>query len=1597
MGPPSLRPRWQSVATVLALVGGSFAVLLFASPDAAALTYVAGEISSDTVWDLTGSPYVIVGHVLVRPGVSLTIMPGTTVRFNAGQALYVEGRFQANGFPGNEISFVRNNTMIAIPPQGIQFNASSSGSVSWSFIDRMDRGVTAIDSSPDIQDNFIDHAFMGVALGNSLANVARNAINDTQWAIYAIAGGAPFVSSNLITNVTGNFPVGIYVTSGAAANLWFNAIVGVAGRSPGNAGVPGAPGAAGSAGIGILVDGAPWATIQQNAIDSVYGGRGGDGMNNPGGTGGRGGDGGGAAGIVIGGTSSVDLGDNTITNVNSGRGGNGGGSVTTSFGGDGGVGGTASAIQAIAISSDAAVSRSWIDGVRAGSGGNGGDGATDDGAGGNGGESYGVLPLAAMNWDATGNTIQNLLGGFGGNSTNPGTGNNAGGMGGPATGIAVSGVANAATLHSNTVMSLSGGPGGRGAIGGSGGNATGAFAVGDGNFNATSVTGNWVQDLTAGNGGLGFRNGGNGGSAAGYLSGYVTPYFGSNGVWSVQGGDGGDAIDGTNGGRGGDAVGEGYFMVPSAWSASAWINTITKGAAGFGPPIQASFASGYFVEGSSSMTSQLIMENATLFNVEDRDIWISNDAIGTTINTPFQSTKLMVEATSTLYVMNYLSTSVYWSDGFTPVSGANVVVTEDGSVVWNITSATGFDQWLLTLDRYYPGSTSATDVLNVVGVSYLTYTFGSNPRTVDMASGQVETFVMDDGDAPTSTAGVLPVYTGTFSFDVNYTATDGNGTGLDTITLWYRRDGGAWTAFGTQFAGPMGWFAFTAPGDGTYEFETVATDTVGNVEAGPATNESWTIVDTTRPLSAVNTLPLYENTFSFSVSWAPDPGVTDIVSYTVQFNRGFGWTNWLVNTPQSSGTFTAVSQGVYQFRSIARDGAGNVEIVAGNDTYTLVDTIGPSTFATALPKYQTSLTFPVAWEAESDDVASFRIDVRDNGVGWNTWILSTTLLTADYTGQDGHTYEYRAVGTDFAGNVESQPAGNESWTIVDTTLPLSLVASLPTYRTSLQFTVAWAPEAGVTDIASYRIDVNDDSTGWTTWIATTTTTSASFTGQDGHKYEFRSIARDAAGNAEGVPPTADSSTTVDTTPPTTTGTPSGTIGNNNWYTTAVLVTLAATDATSGLASISYRVDAGPWQTYTSQIGVAVEGRHTVEYQATDNASNVENVVSLSLDIDLSPPVSSATLLGTQGDNNWMTTPVAVTLSATDTASGVASGEYRIDGGSWTGYTGAFSVAADGGHTVDFRATDNAGLTETAKTVTFRIDQQIPLVVTTAPRGTDTNTTPRIVITFSEAMNRTSVEIAFSITPDVSGIFAWNANSTSVTFTPDQTLQPGTAYFISLSQSAKDMAGNPLPQTTTYQFTTVATAPGNDLEVGYLWWLLIAIAAVLGSLFVLRSRLPVGTKTSPAAAAEPKKEEQATIDDVFLLYHDGILIKHETRRLKPDIDTDILSGMLTAVQSFVKDTFRSEEGHLDEMTFGEMHILIGRGKWIILAAMIRGEGTDSMAKQMQKCIEEMEAHHAQVIEAWDGNMTLARVLSPYISKMIRGEYISSEYLPPPPPP
>ncbi len=1436
-------PRTHSALTVLAILLVSFAGLVAVSPRASATTYVSGVITVDTTWGLADTVYVVTNHVTVAPGAVLTIEPKTTVRFDPFMGLFVEGGLFADGRPGTEINFLSNSSVLPWPWMGIQFNGSSYGSVTFSTFERPDRAVTAIDSSPFISDNLVRTATIGFALVRSSATVTdnvilratafgiylnqsdpdieRNRINNTFTGINAEFFSAPYIANNVITNTTGAFAVGIWTQTGTTAGLWFNQVLGTRGNAGVNGLGAGGNGGLGGSGVGILVMNAPDATVIGNVVDTVIGGRGGNGIDSPGGTGGRGGDGGTGAGIIVSASAFVDLGSNDVFNIYGGRGGNGGGSAATNFAGSGGNAGPAIGFYVIGSSAASVTWSNLANGVTGGVGGNGATAGIADGNGGTGGDAIGFSMWNDLDADVSGNTAVNVRGGPGGNSSGTGAGRASGEGGGDALGVSAYSVGGSLTMfHSNTFSGLRAGNGGRGQqTGGSGGNATGIIVFGnaDGLFNETTATWNQIQSVTGGAGGLGTRRGGNGGAASGIVMLLSTWTSYGNYISSLQAGAGGDALAGANGGRGGDGAGLAAVLVPSGWSGWDTVSSVAAGSPGAGPPIQLSHGTGVYVAGNQTVSGRFTFENGTLQGTGDRDLWIDNDADGTTINTPFNGAKVRVEAAANLTVMNFLGLEIYQPDGFTPLPGADVLVEDEGTPVWSLVSPTGFEQWLLVTDRVYRQSSTATDNRTDVTVTFGSDTFLNDPRTVDMASSHSETFVMVDGTAPTSAADPLPPYENTWNFTVSYTASDGGGVGLGNITLYYKRNGGGWIPFATQPAFPFGSFAFSAVGDGTYEFSTVADDRAGNREPGPGNsgaNDSWTIVDTVRPGSHVNPLPTYRTSLSFLVTWAPDSG-TESLRYEIQYNNGAGWVTWIASTTLTSGNFPAPTDGLYQFRSKATDAAGNVELPpTGNDTWTIVDTEPPWTSTRPLPVWQATSSFLVQWQRESDDVATYRIQVRDNGGVWTDWVtVPVNVTSGTYTGaQDAHTYEFRSIATDFAGNVQLTPPGNHSWTIVDLTPPDSAVTTLPAYHIALQFTVLWGPVSGTTDIASYTLEVSDNAGPWTQVPGSigTTATSASYVGADGHRYAFRSLARDRAGNLEPAPTGNDTWTIVDTTRPT--------------------------------------------------------------------------------------------------------------------------------------------------------------------------------VVTSSPRGAGTNLTPTIVITFSEPMNHASAEAAFTITPDINGAFSWSADSRVMTWVPQRDLPGGANHVVNIDSSARDVAGNSMAGPYPFSFTTSAAGPGVGGVGDWIWIIGVIVAAALGGLFLflfMRQRAGAA-KPVPVAAAKPV--EDALIDDVFLLYNDGLLIKHETRRLKPDVDSDILSGMLTAVQAFVKDSFRSDDGdELNEMTFGQMHILLGRGKWLILAAIIGGDGVDAFTKQIKACIEDMETHDWDQLEGWNGDMKIAKTLTPYVKKLIRGEY------------
>jgi hypothetical protein len=128
-----------------------------------------------------------------------------------------------------------------------------------------------------------------------------------------------------------------------------------------------------------------------------------------------------------------------------------------------------------------------------------------------------------------------------------------------------------------------------------------------------------------------------------------------------------------------------------------------------------------------------------------------------------------------------------------------------------------------------------------------------------------------------------------------------------------------------------------------------------------------------------------------------------------------------------------------------------------------------------------------------------------------------------------------------------------------------------------------------------------------------------------------------------------------------------------------------------------------------------------------------------------------------------------------------------------------------------------------------------------------------------------------------------------------------------------------------------------------------------------------------------------VDEVFLMTPSGMLLKHYTRRLRPDQDTDILAGMLTAVQNFVRESFDEAGGKLNEIRFENYDILISHSKNVVLAAIISTKKPERLRDQLKTATDDLETQFGEMISRWTGDKKELGDVDTLMKKFLSGKY------------
>lgn len=262
-------------------------------------------------------------------------------------------------------------------------------------------------------------------------------------------------------------------------------------------------------------------------------------------------------------------------------------------------------------------------------------------------------------------------------------------------------------------------------------------------------------------------------------------------------------------------------------------------------------------------------------------------------------------------------------------------------------------------------------------------------------------------------------------------------------------------------------------------------------------------------------------------------------------------------------------------------------------------------------------------------------------------------------------------------------------------------------------------------------------------------------------------------------------------------------------------------------------------TKTASYTYSSPGAKTIKLEVRDTGGHSDTITK-AVTVNEVAPVTTIALTGTLGANGWYTSNVQVNLTATDDYSGVNWTRYKIDAASWATFTVNLTMSNDGSFVLTFRSEDLAGLTETNKTTTVKIDKAAPTLTLNQTSGM-TVTKDYAVISWIGSDETSGID-HFEVRID-GGSFSTVGTTMSYNFT---SLTEGSH---NVTVKAVDKAG--LEFDTTLQFTVDIQAGGGGGISGDMLTYLLIIIIIIIIVIVIIAVLMMRRGKKPAVIEGPK--------------------------------------------------------------------------------------------------------------------------------------------------
>jgi len=509
-----------------------------------------------------------------------------------------------------------------------------------------------------------------------------------------------------------------------------------------------------------------------------------------------------------------------------------------------------------------------------------------------------------------------------------------------------------------------------------------------------------------------------------------------------------------------------------------------------------------------------------------------------------------------------------------------------------------------------------------------------NMSPAPSGSGGVSTIY--DTTAPTGGTLQVAANVSTTPISVQYSGvTDGTGSGVASVVLWVRKDGGTWSSTGLTDSGESGAFSYGAvSGDGTYDFAIQSSDNAGNQQSAPSGGGlASTVLDTTLT-PGILTAPVYANSSPIELSYTgadAGDGQTVTVHLWSKKSDGGTWSDTGLSSTGASGNFAfsnVSGDDTYYFALQAeRDGGIKSEEPFGiGHGSTLYDTTFPTNGLIASPDYLQSVPVNVTFGGLSDGdgsgLATAHLWMRAGSGGtWSDTGLSYDLSSGEVSGSFAYTdalsdgeYWFGVRAADKAGNLSPIPSDSAaSRTIIDGTPPE--ITLLGEAAMSVEVNQSFI------DPGATAVDAQDGDLTGSVQVAGAVNTSIVGT------YDLTYSVADTAGNVAApvvrtvnvVEP--DNTFALDVVQPTAGGISAspGPNAPNNRYTADTLVTLTYTGANTD--------DIDSWNGATPQAGDPTVA--TVQMNSDKSVGVVLKRATGTVEVDTTPDTAAWTV--TDGD------------------------------------------------------------------------------------------------------------------------------------------------------------------------------------------------------------------------------------------------------------------------------------------------------------------------------------------------------------------------------